>query len=357
MLSERGHRPGARRSGVEAIELPASHHVTLLPGPEEFDASPDEDLLTAALRGGVPVMYGCRHGNCGTCLHYLVDGDVAEGTTSPYVLSSEAREQGALLLCSSYARGDVVVERPAQEGTFDDEDLIPPESRLAEVVAVASLSPSLVELRCRLAKPLSFRAGQYVEVWIPGIDQRRSLSIASPPASGDELTFLLTLLPGGRLAQSVGRLREGDVMRLQGPFGHFAFRDSGRPVVMVALGSGIAPIMSMLRDASERTTRPTISLYYGGPADERAYVYELEELSELLPGLGLLLAPPRGNGGTDIGALTQLVACELRDGSSHDAYVCGQPALCDALSALLAAKGMPERHIRVEKFYSAVTSG
>lgn len=359
MLSEHRQGKGVRppRPATPVADRGLSHRVTLLPGGETFAASPDEDILTAALRHGIQVMYGCRHGNCGTCQHYLVDGDVAEGRTSPYVLTSEARQRGAVLLCSSFAHSDVVVERPEVETRLDDGEVIPPEVRLAAVTAVSTLSPSLVELRLHLEEPLPFRAGQYVEIWLPGTDHRRSLSIASPPRSAHELTFLLSVRSGGRLARVVERLRPGGVLRLQGPFGHFHFRPSGRPAVMVALGAGIAPVLSILRDAAERGSPPAVTLYYGGRDDERAYVDELERFAATHPGFTLHLAPPPVIGGTATWALTQLVACELRDGSAHDAYVSGLPQMCDALSALLAAKGTPERHIRVEKFYPAERPG
>lgn len=358
MLSENAERNSGKGQEPPPLEVGgAVHRVTFLPGREEFDAYAEEDLLTAALRHRVPVMYGCRHGNCGTCLHYLVEGDVAEGDTSPYVLTSDRREQGAVLLCSSFARSPVVIECSEVEILLDDGEVIPPEVRIARVVATSSLSPSLIELRLHLRKPLRFWAGQYVEIWVPGTDLRRSLSIASPPSNPTELIFVLAIRPGGAFSQAAAGLRPGDLLRLRGPFGHFRASNAGRPVVMVALGSGIAPLMSILRQSEGCPSLPAISLYYGGPLEERAYLEELEHLRATLPDFKLRLAPVPHNGATHIGTLTQLVASELRDGFSHDAYVCGIPQMCDALSALLAAKGMPQQHIRVEKYYPAQAGG
>ncbi|MEW6475215.1 MAG: 2Fe-2S iron-sulfur cluster-binding protein [Actinomycetota bacterium] len=340
------------REEPEPAGLDTAHRITMLPQREEFPAHPDEDLLTAALRSGRQVMYGCRHGNCGTCLHRLVDGEVVEAVTSPYVLSADARDQGAILLCSTYARSDVTIESSEADVLAEDIEVIPPEQRMAEVRSTSGVTPSVVELRVALDRPLSFRAGQYVEVWVPGSDCRRSLSIASAPAEADELSFVVRMRPGGRFASALAGIRPGDTLRLQGPFGHFHFRDSGRPAVMAALGTGIAPILSIILDVV-KAAGPPLALYYGGAADERPYVEELERLAAATPHFSLHFAPPPRNGSNEIGMLTQLLAGRLRDGSSHDAYVAGLPPMCDALCALLAAKGTPERHVHVERFYPA----
>lgn len=348
-----GRAGPARQPSDETADLGGRHRITLLPEEASFYAASDEDLLTAALRHGLPVMYGCRHGNCGTCLHHLVVGDIAEGVTSPYVLSPDSRERGSILLCSTFARSDIVVERPDIDGALDDGEVIPPEPRHAEVLAVVALSPSLVEVRVRLNDSLRFHAGQYVEVRLPEVPGPRSLSIASPPRSADHLTFVLSLRPGRRFSEAVRHLRAGDGLPIEGPFGHFQFRESGRPALMVAYGSGIAPILSIVRHVADGSATPPLTLYYGGPADQRAYLDELERLAVTIPGFTLRLVPAAASGGSDLAALTRLVASELGDGSGHDAYICGVPPMCDALTRLLAAKGMPERHIRVEKFYRA----
>lgn len=347
---------GVRRRTTETVSLEPAYRITRLPGREEFAANADEDLLTAALRHGIPVMYGCRHGNCGTCQHVLVEGEIVEGTTSPYVLTSDARDRGAILLCSTYARGNVMIERAEVDVPADDAEVIPPELRLAEVRSVSAVAPSVVELRLVLDEPLRFRAGQYAEIWVPGSDRRRSLSIGGVPGTADELSFVARLRPEGRFTSALARMRPGDAVRLQGPFGHFRFRDSGRPAVMVALGTGIAPILSILLDVAKVTAGPPIALFYGGSEDERPYVEELERLAASAPRFSLHLARQPRNGSNEIGMLTQLLAGQLRDGSAYDAYIAGLPAMCDALCALLAAKGTPERHIHVERFYPAETS-
>lgn len=331
--------------------------VAVLPGPDEFWVGRDEDLLTGALRRGVRAAYGCRHGNCGTCKHLLVDGDVREGDISPYVLTAEERDRGAILLCSTFARSDLVVGRLGREGGDDDDgEFIPPQRLSATITAVAALSPALLELRLRPARPLVFWAGQYVELWIPGTNQRRSLSIASPPSSAEELTVVLRRRGGGMFSRLADRLRAGDVLDIEGPFGHLRFVDSGRPVIMVALGHGIAPLLSILSDAAEQNLPTLISLYYGGSPAERPFADRLAQLARLLPGFEVVEPAGTGNGDRagQLGLLTKLVAGGLADASGYDAYLSGSPAMCDALAMLLAAKGLPDHRIRSEKFYPAI---
>jgi ferredoxin-NADP reductase len=154
----------------------------------------------------------------------------------------------------------------------------------------------------------------------------------------------------------VDRVQPGDVLDIEGPFGSLRFIESGRPVVMVALGHGIAPFLSMLRDTAERRVSVPITLYYGGSPEERVFSSELAGLRRVLAGFEVVQPPAGINGDSSSGlsVLTQLVASALRDASCYDAYLSGSPAMCDALSMLLAAKGLPEDRIRSEKFYPAL---
>ena len=330
--------------------------VMILPSRDEFWAGPDEDVLTAALRRGVRIPYGCRHGNCGTCKHLLIEGKVYECDISPYVLTSEERNGGAILLCSTLPRSDLVIERFQREADDGAAEHIPPRRLSATVASVATLSPALVELRVRPARPLPFWAGQYVELRIPGTSRRRSLSIASPPSSAEELALVFRRRTGNTLSALVDNLRAGDVLDLEGPFGHLRFVRSGRPVIMVALGHGIAPLLSILQEEAEEKLSTPITLYHGGSSDERPFAGLMAEFSRALPGFELVEPAESSNGDRagQLGQLTKLVGTRLVDASGYDAYLSGSPAMCDALAILLAAKGLPEHRIYIEKFYPAV---
>ena len=141
------------------------YRVRLLPGDRVFLVEPGEDVLTAGLRQGVDLRYGCRHGKCTTCKYVVVEGDVAHVGASPYAFSDREREEGGVLLCSTFARSPLVIT-PFGEPPLADGILIPPEERRARIVSLTPASADLVELRLRPDAPLDYRPGQSVEVTV-----------------------------------------------------------------------------------------------------------------------------------------------------------------------------------------------
>ncbi len=319
--------------------------VTVLPEGREFVVESGEDILTAGLRQGVDLVYGCRHGKCTTCKYLVVEGEVFQDGASPYALSDAEREAGAVLLCSTFALSRVVLS-PSGEGRseVDSFELIPPVEVVGRFVSIVPLTSALTEVRLRLESPLPSRAGQHVEIELPGTDLRLSYSIVSPPGA-DELAFIVD----GRRRRTLESFRglgPGDEVRVRGPFGGFGFRPSrGRPVLMAATGAGIAPLLAMLRDVPDRRA---ISLYYGAPDGEGVLDWaELDGVDVVRVAVGEL-----GSRGRRLGPLVQTVGRELADASGYDAYVAGDVDVCDALAALLLAKGLPEQRLFVQRFYS-----
>jgi propane monooxygenase reductase component len=321
------------------------HAVTVLPEGREFVVEPGEDILTAGLRQGVDLVYGCRHGKCTTCKYVVVEGDVFQDGASPYALSDKEREAGAVLLCSSFALSRVVLSPGgAARSEVESFGLIPPVEVGGRFVSMAALTTALMEVRLRLASPLPSRAGQHVEVELPGTELRLSYSIVSPPGA-DELAFIVDRRRR-RTLDSFRYLGPGDRVLVRGPFGGFGFRPTrGRPVLMAAMGAGIAPLLAMLRDVPDRQR---VCLYYGVPdgdgVPDRA---ELDGVDVVRVAIGDL-----GSRGRRLGPLVQTVGRELADASGYDAYVAGDVELCDALTALLLAKGLPEQRLFVQRFYS-----
>ncbi len=334
-------------------------HVTLEPTGERFQVGDGEDILTAALRRGVNLRYGCRHGNCSSCKHWLLDGDVDDSAASVYAIPRDEREDGAILLCCTYARSDVVIEIDRHDGVEDLPPLEPPSPRAAVVRGIRPLTPSLVELRVELDRPLTFRAGQYAELAVGGTGERRSYSILSTPGSDRELTFCVKRVENGLFTAFLDGLAPGDRLDLEAPFGTLFLRETGRPVVAAATGSGIAPVLSILRDAAEHGSDVPVGLYYGARTrDDLVYLDEIGQIADRLPGFRfvpcLSRGPVDGFPGARPGRITRAIGQDVRDGSAYDAYVCGAPRVCDAVGLLLEAKGLPEARIHADRFYPAV---
>lgn len=336
-------------------------HVTLEPTGQQFPVGEKEDILTAALHHGINLQYGCRHGNCSSCKHWLIDGDVDDSAASVYAIPRNEREDGAILLCCTYAESDLVIEIDQHDGVEALPPMTPPSPRQATVLELHSRTPDLVELRVALDAPLSFRAGQYAEFTLD-TGQRRSYSLLNPPSAASELTFCIKRVHDGVFANVLDRLRPGSALQLEAPFGTMFMRDTKRPVIAVGIGSGIAPLLSILSDAAEQNSEAPIRFYYGArTTHDLVYLDELAELSTRLTDFQFIPClsqstpeslPPNARSGR----VTRVIAEDIRDASPFDAYLCGAPEMCDAVGRLLEAKGLPESRIHTDKFYSAVES-
>ncbi|GAB3231009.1 2Fe-2S iron-sulfur cluster-binding protein [Mycolicibacterium hippocampi] len=331
--------------------------VIFKPTGDEFAISADEDILTAALRHGINLQYGCRHGNCSSCKHWLLEGDVDDSAASVYAIPRDEREDGAILLCCSYPRTDLLIEIDQHEGSEELPPMEPPARRVATVTGVRPLTKSLVELRVRLDRTLSFRAGQYAEFLIPGTSERRSFSLASAPSEELDCLFCIKRVDGGAFGTLLQTLRPGDSLDIEAPFGAMFYRDTGRPVLIVATGSGIAPIMSILNDIAGAEV--PIRFYYGiRCADDLIYQDALNGLAERFSDFEFIPCVSRGSGeginGARLGRVNRVIAEDIRDASAYDAYLCGPPAMCDAVRLLLEVKGLPDRRIHADRFFPAI---
>lgn len=334
--------------------------VTLAPGGEEFQVGPDEDILTAALRNGINLQYGCRHGNCSSCKHWLVDGDVDDSAASVYAISRDEREKGAILLCCTFACSDLVVEIHQHDGAKTLPPMTPPSRRQAKVLEQRARTPNLIELRVELDEPLSFRAGQYAEFTLD-TGERRSYSLVNPPSSGRELTFCIKRVQDGVFSKVLDEIRPGSILHLEAPFGTMFLRDTGRPVIAVGIGSGIAPILSILTDAAEQNRDVPFRFYYGARfARDLVYLDEIAQISARLKDFRFIPCLSQESPDTvpnsRSGRVTRAIAEDIRDASPYDAYLCGAPDMCNDVSRLLEAKGLPEASIHADKFYPAVES-
>lgn len=320
----------------------------------------DEDILSAALRSGVNLQYGCRHGNCSSCKHWLREGDVDDSATSVYAIPRDEREDGAILLCCAFAKSDLVIEIHQHNGVEALPAMTPPSHRRATVLEQRPRTPNLVELRVELDEPLSFRAGQYAEFTLH-TGERRSYSLVNPPSSGRELTFCIKRVQDGVFSNVLDKIGRGSTLDLEAPFGTMFLRDTGRPVIAVAVGSGIAPILSILTDAAEQNRDVPVRFYYGARfADDLVYLDEIAQLSTQLKDFQFIPCLSQGSPDTvpngRSGRVTRALAEDIRDASIYDAYLCGAPDMCDAVGRLLEAKGLPEARIHADKFYPAVES-
>ena len=335
----------------------AQYLVELAPGGQSFSVGENETILDGALRHGVALLYGCRQGRCSTCKYLIEDGEVDVGEVNAYSLPDSERDDGWALLCRATPLSDLLI----RDHRLADERALPvllPASFEAEVAAVAHLTPELWELQVTLSTALHFYAGQFVELGLPGAHGRlwRNYSMASSPSSDRRLSFLLKRIEGGAFSGHISELQAGSPIAVRGPFGASYLRDGERPVVMCAIGSGLAPVMAMLRAAGERGDRRSFTLFYGARRPQ-----DLPYLDELRAGFGLQLDfVPTLDGVQDgddwqgaCGTVTRAVQHALENARDIDAYLCGAPPMCDTVSRLLSAKGLPAEQLFFDRFFAA----
>jgi len=322
--------------------------------PRSVPAVDGETLLTSLLEAGVSFPHNCQSGNCGACKCELVEGDVLDLPYSEYALSAEERARNLILACRTQVWSDCVV-RPLEA---DETVLHPSRVMRCRVLSAASLTHDVKQLKLAIETggPYSFSAGQHAKLKLgPGIPER-NYSMANRP-SEPLLEFLVRLMPQGRASGYVfTSLHVGDVVTVSGPFGNAYLRDNHRgPILAVAGGSGLAPILSIVEAALEAEPNRRIHLYFG-VRDERDVFFEarLLELAQRHPQLTvkLVLSRPSAPTARLSGFVSDVVDADWSSLEGFKAYVAGPPPMVEALQRKLLDKGAAVRDVHADAFYS-----
>lgn len=315
----------------------------------------DEDVVTASLRQGYILLTECREGVCSTCKCLLVDGDYDELLPhSIHALSPSEEEDGWVLACRLQPRSDLVLD---YDYPVDRVERFAEGRRQGQIVAIDRLCDTVVRVVVRTLAaqdPVAFDAGQYVRLTLPGIGVSRDYSMANRPVGERELEFLIRVLPEGAFSGYVaGQGRIGEIVEVEGPFGRFCLRPGAPPPVFVAGGTGLAPILSMLRSlAATNADDPAVLVFGNTAAGDVFYERELAELGKDFPGLVVhhCVVHPEAGWDGEVGLVTDVLSARLEDPVSHAYYLCGPPPMIAATRALLSDKGVPADQIFEENF-------
>lgn len=341
-----------------------AYTIILDPFDKQFTCDEDEPILAAGLRHGFNLRYGCKHGGCGSCKTLIIDGEVDQSAASSFALMDFEREQGYALLCSAYPLSDVVID----VSDYEEDELLaaaPIQEYQAEVERITTLTHDIRGLHIQLVEPttISFRAGQYVDVLVPGTKEWRSYSMANPPSRANDIELMIKLMPGGLFSTYVTeQLKVGDRLTLQGPYGNFHLRDTGKPALFIAGGSGMAPLLALLRDMAEKENLRRVTYFYGARA--RRDLFQLDELYRLtqrlphfrfVPALSEPLPGDHWQG--ECGLIAEVVQRHVPPFAGMEAYMCGPTVMIDAAIALLTRGGMLENNIFYDKFVTKADTG
>ncbi len=328
-----------------------SYQVTVMPGGQQFVAAADETLLEAALRQGLVLPYGCRDGACGTCKGKVLGGAVEQGEAQ--ALSAEEKADGMALFCCARAVSDLTIEC-RQVGTAGD---IPVKTLPARVEKLERLAPDVIELGLRLpaSERLQFLAGQYIDILLKD-GGRRSFSLANAPHDEGLLQLHIRHVPGGVFTDQVfGTLKVRDILRFNGPHGSFFLREnSDKPLILLAGGTGFAPIKALVEHALHKGYKRAMHLYWGCRSRSDLYLDALPQAwaaagqLAYVPVLSEPSAEAHWTGRT--GLVHQAVLADFPDLSGHQVYACGAPAMIDAARRDFTAAGLPEAEFFADAF-------
>lgn len=332
-----------------------SYQITVQPSGRQFAAEADETLLDAALRQGLTLPYGCKDGACGACKGKVLSGSVDHGKSQPHALKDDEKAAGLTLYCCATAQSDLVIECK-QLGSISD---IPVKTLPSRIETLERLAPDVIEMHLRLPanERLQFWAGQYIDILLKD-GKKRSFSLANAPHDDAVLQLHIRHVPGGLFTEQVfSTMKVRDILRFNGPHGTFYLReDSTKPMILVAGGTGFAPIKAIVEHAmAEKCERP-IFIYWGAKARVDLYQNALPEQwatdhanIKYIP----VLSEPADNdhwaGRT--GFVHQAVMSDFPDLSAYQVYACGSPVMIDvARRDFISVCKLPEEEFFADAF-------
>ena len=332
---------------------PKRHAVRIEPHARELRVREDQSILDAALAAGLNLPHSCKSGHCGSCIARLREGEICNPHGQPLGLSAAEAQSGCILLCQAQPRSPVVVEARliASVGEVCIKTLP------CRIAAMTRLAADVLQVWLRLpaVESLPFRAGQYLDVLLSG-GRRRSFSIASPPHDSGLLELHVRRVPGGGFtSQLFDSLRLDDLLYIEGPIGQFVLRDSGAPLLMIAGGTGFAPLKSMLRHLLEHGTARDIHFYWGARRAPDLYEDELlvswtRQYPQLHYQAVLSAATSAQHAHHRLGWVHESVLRDHPQLGEFDIYAAGPPALIEAVRHQFPAHGADAARLYFDSF-------
>jgi len=338
-----------------------SHHVHIEPSNHELDVEPDESVLDAALRQGLALPYGCRNGACRSCKGRILQGKVDYPGGVPKSLTALDVAQGFALLCMAHASTDL---RIAVEEIDSDQKIVV-RNLPCRIIHKRQLAHDVIGLELMLpaSERLQYLPGQYVDVLLRD-GRRRAFSLANAPREDDRLELQIRRVPGGSFSEHVFQhLKERALLRLRGPLGSFYLRKKDpRSVVLMAGGTGFAPIKAIVEDALANDFPGKIHLYWGVRARRDLYMHDLASAwaakhdgLEYTPVLSEPQPDDAWSGRT--GFVHQALLEDFSDLSPFTLYVSGPPIMVTAGRESFLARGLDPERFHSDSFDYAFETG
>ena len=339
--------------------------VTVQPSGRTFSVDRDEPILLAAIRQGVGLPYGCKDGACGSCKSRLLDGRVIHGVHQSKALSAEEEAAGWILTCQAAAQTHLTLEARTVPGAGEFAIRKMP----SRVTSISRPAPDVAILQMQLPANdrLEYHAGQYIE-FILRDGSRRSYSMANAPHTQIDkpgIELHVRHLPGGKFTDHVfGAMKEKEILRLEGPFGSFFLReDSTKPMILLASGTGFAPIKAIIEELQFKQSRSKgqprrATLYWGCRSRADLYLHDwVLKATETLPWLQYIpvLSEPKPEDAWTgrTGFVHQVVMHDHPSLMNHQVYACGAPIMVESAQRDLVQQcQLPEEEFLADAFTS-----
>jgi CDP-4-dehydro-6-deoxyglucose reductase len=307
--------------------------VTVSPSGRQFSCSEDETILSAGLLAGLGLPHGCKNGACGSCKGRILSGEAILGKHQEKTLTPDEKNQGLSLFCCAKPLSDITIEvREVETGEFAPKKL---PTRIAKIEKL-SHDVMLVCLQLPGTEKFAFRAGQYIDFLLRD-GKRRSYSMANAAHTSDQISLHIRHMPGGLFTDQVfSTLKERDILRIEGPQGTFFLHEkSDKPIILLASGTGFAPIKAMIEYALKQEISRSMTLYWGGRQPADLYMHPLCSdwardipTFSYIPVVSEALADDTWMGRR--GFVHQAVLDDFSDLSGFQVYACGTPVMVDA---------------------------
>lgn len=332
-----------------------SFQVTIRPSGHSFNVQPDETVLVAALREGFNLAYGCRNGACGSCKGKLLEGKIDYGKHADTALTPAEQASGLALFCVARPLSDIVIECREVGAIKDQQIRILP----CRVQAIDRPAPdvAVISLKLPVNERLQYLAGQYIEFLLKD-GKRRAYSMANAPHDDELLQIHVRHMAGGLFTDQVfEKMKVRDILRFEGPHGTFFLReDSGKPMILLASGTGFAPIKAIIEHMLYTGSKRPMTLYWGGRRPRDLYMDELarswaQEHAHFtyVPVVSDALPEDAWSGRS--GFVHRAVMQDLADLSAYQVYACGAPVMVNAARRdFCDQRGLPSEEFYADAF-------
>ncbi|MFZ6758826.1 2Fe-2S iron-sulfur cluster-binding protein [Undibacterium sp. Ji50W] len=315
-----------------------------------LSVQPGENLLGVLEANDIPISYSCKSGRCGTCRCRIVEGKVLESGRDAKITNPD--DDNHVLACMSVLTENCVIEIP------EPDEIVHHPARIIKgtVVSLENLTHDIKRLVVKSPKQLSFSPGQYATLQFTA-EHVRPYSMACLP-DDELLEFHIRAVPRGRVTGYVfNELRVGDAIRISGPMGTAYLRKKYTgPILCIAGGTGLAPVLAIIRGATAAGLNNPIHLYFGVRSSADIYgLAWLESIATQNPNLHVhvIVSTKESNSTYRIGLVTDAVEQDWKDLTGWRAYLCGAPPMVDAAKLIVKRKGIANEHVYADAFYAS----